>query len=131
VRGSWLTISLIRMVSLYLHNSSILPMQCHAWQVIGKVGTTEVYHPIYVLPCLKVFSILQPLKLTSYPPIFCLPSAISNSIMTPPVLATGFPAPGLRNPNRYITGHNSEGEAVFLQVIVLQHSQKLRMRLKF
>ncbi|KAI5918411.1 hypothetical protein F4810DRAFT_692198 [Camillea tinctor] len=29
-------------------------------------------------------------------------------------LCTGFPAPGLREPNRYITGHNSEGEAVFL-----------------
>ncbi|KAF7960444.1 hypothetical protein EAE96_000125 [Botrytis aclada] len=35
--------------------------------------------------------------------------------MTPPVLATEVPAPGLRNPNRYITGHNNEGEAVFLQ----------------
>lgn len=31
-------------------------------------------------------------------------------------LATEFPAPGLRNPFRYITGHNSQGDAVFLQV---------------
>ena len=31
-------------------------------------------------------------------------------------LCTGFPAPGLRDPFRYITGHNSKGEAVFLQV---------------
>ncbi|ORY71067.1 uncharacterized protein BCR38DRAFT_358122 [Pseudomassariella vexata] len=27
---------------------------------------------------------------------------------------TEFPAPGLRNPNRYITGHNEKGESVFL-----------------
>lgn len=31
-------------------------------------------------------------------------------------LTTDFPVPGLRDPLRYITGHNSEGEAVFLQV---------------
>ncbi|KAK7972189.1 cupin [Apiospora saccharicola] len=30
-------------------------------------------------------------------------------------LATGFPGPGLRSPSRYITGHNSKGEAVFIQ----------------
>jgi hypothetical protein len=29
---------------------------------------------------------------------------------------TDFPAPGLRVPNRYISGHNEEGEAIFLQV---------------
>jgi quercetin dioxygenase-like cupin family protein len=28
---------------------------------------------------------------------------------------TGFPGPGLRNPFRYITGHNERGEPVFLQ----------------
>ncbi|KAI1078224.1 hypothetical protein F5B20DRAFT_548492 [Whalleya microplaca] len=28
---------------------------------------------------------------------------------------TEFPAPGLRNPFRYITGHDSEGKAIFLQ----------------
>jgi len=28
---------------------------------------------------------------------------------------TTFPAPGLRMPNRYISGHNNEGEAIFLQ----------------
>ncbi|GAP88231.1 putative cupin domain-containing protein [Rosellinia necatrix] len=28
---------------------------------------------------------------------------------------TGFPAPGLRKTNRYITGHNSNGDPVFLQ----------------
>lgn len=31
-------------------------------------------------------------------------------------LATQFPGPGLRNPNRYVTGHNAEGEAVFVKV---------------
>ncbi|KAI1125347.1 hypothetical protein F5Y10DRAFT_268174 [Nemania abortiva] len=30
-------------------------------------------------------------------------------------LCTEFPAPGLRNPIRYITGHNSRGDSVFLQ----------------
>jgi len=29
---------------------------------------------------------------------------------------TTFPAPGLRTPQRVITGHNEKGEAVFLQV---------------
>lgn len=29
---------------------------------------------------------------------------------------TDFPAPGLRVPNRYISGHNEDGEAIFLQV---------------
>lgn len=29
---------------------------------------------------------------------------------------TGFPAPGLRNPFRYLTGHDSEGNSVFVQV---------------
>lgn len=29
---------------------------------------------------------------------------------------TEFPAPGLRVPNRYVSGHNAKGEAVFLQV---------------
>lgn len=32
------------------------------------------------------------------------------------IRATEFPAPGLRNPFRYITGHNAKGDAVFLQV---------------
>ncbi|KAI0154650.1 hypothetical protein GGR57DRAFT_502398 [Xylariaceae sp. FL1272] len=30
-------------------------------------------------------------------------------------LCTEFPAPGLRDPMRYITGHNAEGDSVFLQ----------------
>lgn len=29
-----------------------------------------------------------------------------------------FPAPGLRDPFRYITGHNEKGEPVFLQVSI-------------
>lgn len=29
---------------------------------------------------------------------------------------TGFPAPGLRNPFRYLTGHDSKGNSVFVQV---------------
>lgn len=32
---------------------------------------------------------------------------------------TEFPAPGLRVPNRYISGHNEKGEAVFLHVSCL------------
>lgn len=42
--------------------------------------------------------------------------------MADPVLATEFPAPGLRNPFRYITGHNSQGDAVFLQVRICQYN---------
>lgn len=29
---------------------------------------------------------------------------------------TGFPAPSLRNPSRYLTGHDSKGNSVFVQV---------------
>lgn len=41
------------------------------------------------------------------------------------VRATEFPAPGLRNPSRYITGHNSQGDAVFLQVRIHQYDFRL------
>ena len=42
--------------------------------------------------------------------------------MATSVLATEFPAPGLRNPFRYITGHNSQGDAVFLQARIPQYN---------
>lgn len=32
------------------------------------------------------------------------------------LLLTEFPAKGLRDPFRYITGHNDKGDSVFLQV---------------
>ncbi|KAI3327609.1 hypothetical protein HD806DRAFT_549539 [Xylariaceae sp. AK1471] len=35
--------------------------------------------------------------------------------MPAPGLCTEFPAPGLRNPIRYITGHNAHGDSVFVQ----------------
>ncbi|TGJ85569.1 hypothetical protein E0Z10_g3193 [Xylaria hypoxylon] len=35
--------------------------------------------------------------------------------MTYPGLCTEFPVPGLRDPFRYITGHNNQGDAVFLE----------------
>lgn len=43
--------------------------------------------------------------------------------MSEPVLCTEFPAPGLRNPNRYITGHDADGKAVFLQVRCLAKTE--------
>lgn len=36
---------------------------------------------------------------------------------------TGFPAQGLRNAERFITGHNSEGKAVFLETDHGDHHQ--------
>lgn len=42
--------------------------------------------------------------------------------MSAPVLATDFPVPGLRNPLRYITGHNSQGDAVFLKVMLARYT---------
>lgn len=38
------------------------------------------------------------------------------------ILATEFPAPGLRSPFRYITGHNSQGDAVFVKVRLFLHT---------
>lgn len=36
-----------------------------------------------------------------------------------------FPAPGLREPNRYITGHNEKGEPVFLKVRTKKKASQL------